>query len=59
MLRENVLSPMVNMESTAVIEAEENREVATCDIPNAFIQTEVEECDSEGKDNIEDKRSTG
>jgi hypothetical protein len=31
---------------SAVIEAEENREVATCDTPNAFIQTEVEEHNS-------------
>jgi hypothetical protein len=49
MLHENVSSPMVIMESmmlTAVIDTEENREVATCDIPNAFIQTEVEEHDS-------------
>jgi hypothetical protein len=34
---------------TAVIEAKEGRgDVATCDIPNAFIQTEVEEKDSDG-----------
>jgi hypothetical protein len=26
---------------TAVIEAEENRDIATCDIPNGFIQTVV------------------
>jgi hypothetical protein len=32
---------------TAVIEAKE-RDVATCDIPNAFIQTEVEELDKQG-----------
>jgi hypothetical protein len=37
---------------TAVIEAEENREVATCDIPNAFIETEVEEKDGEGNRTI-------
>lgn len=33
---------------TATIEAEENRDVATFDIPNAFIQTEVEEKDEQG-----------
>ena len=55
MSRENVSSPTVNTESTlltAVIEAEEGREVATCDIPNAFIQTQVEEVDQEGNRTI-------
>jgi hypothetical protein len=33
---------------TAVIEAREQRDVATCDIPNAFIQTEVAQQDKEG-----------
>jgi hypothetical protein len=45
MQREKVSSPTVSTESTmlmAVIEAKEGRDVATCDIPNAFIQTEVE-----------------
>ncbi len=40
--REEVSSPTVSTESTlltAVIEAEEARDVATCDIPNAFVQT--------------------
>jgi len=32
----------------AIIEAKENRDVATCDIPNAFIQTEVEKQDKDG-----------
>ena len=27
---------------TSIIEAKQNRDVETCDIPNAFIQTEVE-----------------
>jgi hypothetical protein len=48
MEREEVSSPTVSTESTmltAVIEAAEGRDVATCDIPNAFIQTEVEEAD--------------
>ena len=51
MARESVSSPTVATESTlltAVIEAEEGRDVATCDIPNAFIQTDVERQDSEG-----------
>jgi hypothetical protein len=51
MSREDASSPTVNTESTlltAVIEAEEGREVATCDIPNAFIQTQMEESDQGG-----------
>ena len=47
--------PTVSTESTlltAVIEAEEGREVACCDIPNAFIQTTVEEQDEEGNQMI-------
>jgi hypothetical protein len=46
-----VSSPTVSTESTmltAVIEAAKGRDVATCDIPNAFIQTEVEEVDKDG-----------
>jgi hypothetical protein len=45
MQREDVSSPTVCTDSvlmTAVIEAEENRDVATCDIPNAFIQTDIQ-----------------
>jgi hypothetical protein len=34
--------------STSVIEAAEERDVATCDILNAFIQTEVQEMDKDG-----------
>eukprot|EP00977_Amphora_coffeiformis_P023672 scaffold13930_cov161-Amphora_coffeaeformis.AAC.1 len=51
MAREDVSSPTVSTESTlltGVIEAMEGRDVATCDIPNAFIQTEVEERDKDG-----------
>jgi hypothetical protein len=51
MQREEVSSPTVSTESTmltAVIEAKEGRDVATCDIPNAFIQTEVKEVDKQG-----------
>jgi hypothetical protein len=49
--REEVSSPTVSTDSTiltAVIEAEEGRDVATCDIPNAFIQTEVAKTDKDG-----------
>jgi len=49
--QEQVSSPTVMTESTmitAIIEAKENRDVATCDIPNAFIQTEVEKQDKDG-----------
>jgi hypothetical protein len=55
MEREEVSSPTVSTESTlltAVIEAEEQRDVATCDIPNAFIQTEVEDHDKDGNRTI-------
>ena len=55
MNREEVSSPTVNTESTlltAVIEAEEERDIATCDIPNAFIQTHVEEKDPQGNRTI-------
>jgi hypothetical protein len=44
MQREDVSSPTVSTASvllTAFIEAEEGRDVATCDIPNAFIQMDV------------------
>ena len=33
---------------TSVIEAQEDQDVATCDIPNAFLQTHVEEKDKDG-----------
>ena len=48
---EEAASPTVMTESvllTAAIEAHENRDVATWDIPNAFIQTAVEELDKDG-----------
>ena len=35
---------------TTVIEAQEGHDVTTCDVPNAFVQTHVEE---KGKDGIE------
>ena len=48
---EDAASPTVMTESvllTAAIEAHENQDVATWDIPNAFIQTAVEELDQDG-----------
>ena len=41
-------SPCESFLLTATIEAEEQRDVATFDIPNAFIQTPVEETDAHG-----------
>ena len=51
MKSEEAMSPTVMTESvllTAAIEAEEKRDVATFDIPNAFIQTEVDDTDEHG-----------
>jgi hypothetical protein len=51
MSREYVSSSTVSTKSTlitAVIEAKEGRDITTCDIPNAFIQTEVGEKDNNG-----------
>ena len=48
---EDAASPTVMTDSillTAGIEAKERRDVATWDIPNAFIQTAVEELDEDG-----------
>jgi len=53
--QEQVSSPTVMKESTmitSIIEAKEDRDVATCHIPNAFIQTEVEKQDKDGHDTI-------
>ena len=53
--RESVSSPTVCSESTlltAVIEAHELRDVATCDIPNAFIQTDLDRRDADGNRTI-------
>ena len=44
MTKEESTSPTTTLESviiTAVVDAKENRDVATVDIPNAFIQTEL------------------
>ena len=37
---------------TAVIDTREGQDVATCDIPNAFVQTHVEEKDEDGNQTI-------
>jgi hypothetical protein len=37
---------------TAVIEAEENHGIATCDIPNAFIQADIQATDADGNRTI-------
>jgi Reverse transcriptase (RNA-dependent DNA polymerase) len=53
--RDDVSSPTVSTESTlltATIDAKENRSVATCDIPNAFIQTTLTDHDVVGKRTI-------
>ena len=45
-----LMSPTVSMEGTlltAVFEAQEGRDIATCNIPNAFVQTHVEEKDKD------------
>ena len=50
-----VTSLTVSMERTlltTVIEAQAGQDVATCDIPNAFVQTHVEEKDKDGNQTI-------
>ena len=37
---------------TTVIEAQEGQDIATCDIPNAFVQTHVEEKEKDGNHTI-------
>jgi hypothetical protein len=49
--REEPSSPTVSTETTiitSVIDAMEGRDVATCDIPKAFIQTEKDDIDKDG-----------
>ena len=44
MERDDATSPTVMCESillTAGIEAKQNRDIMTCDIPNAFVQTDI------------------
>ena len=48
---EEAATPTVMTESvllTATVEARERRDIATFDIPNAFIQTAVDEVDADG-----------
>lgn len=55
MTREETSSPTVSTEAiliTGAIEALEGREVACCDIPNAFVQTEVQKTDKDGNRTI-------
>ena len=45
------MSPAMSMEGTlltTVIEAQEGQDIATCNIPNTFVQTHVEENDKDG-----------
>ena len=51
MEHDEVTSLTVSMEGTlltAVIEAQEGHDIATCDIPNSFVQTHVEEKEKDG-----------
>ena len=53
--KDEVSSPTVSTDSlfiTSAIEAAEGREVATGDIPNAFIQTDLDETDKDGNRTI-------
>ena len=52
MEHDEVMSPTISMEGTlltAVIEAQEGCDITTCSIPNAFVQTHMEEKDKNGK----------
>ena len=55
MSRDQVSSPTVSTEATlitGVIDALERRDVATCDIPNAFVQTDLDKTDKDGNRTI-------
>ena len=55
MEHDKVTSPSISTEGTlltTVIEAQEGQDVTTCDIPNAFVQTHVEEKDKDGNQTI-------
>ena len=55
MEHDEVTSQTTSMEATlltAVIKAQEGQDVRTCDIPNAFILTHVEEKDKDGNQTI-------
>ena len=45
------MSPTISIEGTlltAVIKAQEGLDITTCNIPNTFVQTHVEEKDKDG-----------
>ena len=51
MEHDEVMSLTISTEGTlltAVIEAQEGQDITTCNIPNAFVQTHVEEKDKDG-----------
>ena len=51
----DVTSLTISMEGTlltTVIKAQEAQDVTTCNIPNAFVQTHVEEKDKDGNQTI-------
>ena len=55
MEHDKVMSPTISTEGTlltAVIEAQEGHDVATCDIPNAFVHTHMEGKDKDGNQTI-------
>ena len=59
--REDSSSPTAALQSiilTGVIDAHEERDVMTCNIPNAFIQAQMPETKT-GTSNDEDYRSAG
>ena len=55
MHREETSSPTVSTAGlfmTLAVDAKEDRHVVTCDIPNAFIQTEMEKYDKDGQRHV-------
>ena len=55
MEHDEITSLTVSMEGTfltPVIEAQEGQDITTCNIPNAFVQTHVEEKDKDGNQTI-------
>ena len=52
---DEVMSPTISTEGTlltTVIEGQEGQDITTCDIPNTFVQTHVEEKDKDGNQTI-------
>ena len=52
---DEVMSPTIGTEGTlltTVIEGQEGQDITTCDIPNTFVQTHVEEKDKDGNQTI-------